>query len=387
MSLFLSVFIISKLTIALFMPHDRKTILYVITKSELGGAQGHVYDLMKSLHRDYQVHLAVGAPGLLTEKAIDLGIKVHIIANLKRKIDPANDLRSIQQCIAIIKSVKPDLVHCHSSKAGVVARIAAWICRVPVIFTAHGWGFDPRSPKLQRNIALGVEKILAPISTKIICVSESDRQLAILLKVTPSKLVVTVHNGIATEAITMAVPERQPPQLIMVARFNRAQKDQHTLMQAIAQIDRPIQLILVGTGPDWEESKNIAKQLGILDRVSFLGDRLDVPDLLADSQIFVLSTHYEGAPISILEAMRCGLPIVATNVNGIPEQVADNVTGLLVPHQDVDALTAAISSLIDDPQRRQQMGVAGRQKFIQEFTVEQMVEKTELVYRSVLSKK
>ena len=362
----------------------RKTILYIITKSELGGAQAHVYDLMRSLQRDYDVHLAVGAPGVLTEKAIDLGAKVHIIDNLKRSINPASDLKSIQQCMAIIKLVKPDLVHCHSSKAGVVARIAAWRCRVPVIFTAHGWGFDPRSPFLQRNIALSVEKILAPISTKIICVSESDRQLAISLKVTSPELVVTVHNGIENQEIATATPDRQPPKLIMVARFNRAQKDQHTLMQAIAKLTEPIELILVGTGPDWEASKTIAHDLGITDQVSFLGDRLDVPDLLADSQIFVLSTHYEGAPISILEAMRCGLPIIATEVNGIPEQVADGVTGLLVPHQDVDALAAAISSLVNDPQRRQQMGVAGNQKFAREFTVEQMVEKTELLYRSIL---
>jgi glycosyltransferase involved in cell wall biosynthesis len=351
----------------------RKTILYVITKSELGGAQAHVYDLMRSLHRDYDVHLAVGAPGVLTEKAIELGAKVHIIDNLKRSINPASDLKSIQQCVGIIKLVKPDLVHCHSSKAGVVARLAAWICRVPVIFTAHGWGFDPRSPRLQRNIALGVEKAMSPISTKIICVSESDRQLA-----------VTIHNGIANKSIATAVPERQPAKLIMVARFNRAQKDQHTLMRAIAKLTEPIELIFVGTGPDWEASKTMARDLGITDRVAFLGDRLDVPDLLADSQIFVLSTHYEGAPISILEAMRCGLPIIATNVNGIPEQVADGVTGLLVPHQDVDALATAISTLIKDPDRRQQMGIAGKHKFAKEFTVEQMIEKTELLYRSIL---
>jgi glycosyltransferase involved in cell wall biosynthesis len=363
----------------------RKTILYVITKSELGGAQAHVYDLMKSLHRDYDLHLAVGAPGVLTEKAIDLGAKVHIINNLKRSINPTSDLKSIQECVGIIKLVKPDLVHCHSSKAGVVARLAAWICRVPVIFTAHGWGFDPRSPRLQRNIALGVEKVLAPISTKIICVSESDRQLAISLKVTSPELAVTIHNGIDNKSIATAVPERQPAKLIMVARFNRAQKDQHTLMKAISKLTDPIELILVGTGPDWEASKTIAKDLGITDRVAFLGDRLDVPNLLANSQIFVLSTHYEGAPISILEAMRCGLPIIATNVNGIPEQVADGVTGLLVPHQDVDALASAISKLVKDPDRRQQMGVAGKHKFAKEFTVEQMVEKTELLYRSILN--
>jgi glycosyltransferase involved in cell wall biosynthesis len=360
----------------------RKTILYVITKSELGGAQGHVYDLIKSRYQDYNVHLAVGTPGLLTEKMAELGVKVHILPNLQRRINLPQDLQAIRQCIGVIRSIKPDLIHCHSGKAGVVARVAAWICRVPVIFTAHGWGFDPRSPRLQRNIALGVEKILAPITTKTICVSESDRQLAIALKVAAPRSIVTIHNGIVNEPIPTAVPARQPPKLIMVARFNRGQKDQHTLMQAIARLEQPI----VGTGPDWEESKNMAKDLQITDRVVFLGDRLDVPDLLADAQIFVLSTHYEGAPISILEAMRCGLPIIATNVNGIPEQVTDRVTGLLVPHQDVNALAEAIATLIADPHTRQQMGAAGYQKFLQEFTVEQMVDKTQILYRSILDR-
>ena len=115
----------------------RKTLLYVITKSELGGAQGHVSDLIASLHRDYDIHLAVGAPGLLTDKIADLGVKVHIISSLQRRISPSQDLWAIKQCVAIVKLVKPDLIHCHSSKAGVVARLAAWICRVPVVFTAH----------------------------------------------------------------------------------------------------------------------------------------------------------------------------------------------------------------------------------------------------------
>lgn len=156
-------------------------------------------------------------------------------------------------------------------------------------------------------------------------------------------------------------------------------------MKAIAQLENSVELDFVGTGPDWEESKTLAKDLNIDDRVTFLGDRLDVPGLLARSQIFVLSTHYEGAPISILEAMRCGLPVIATNVNGIPEQVTDGITGILVPHQDVAALTNAIANLTADPLTRQQMGDAGKNKFFQEFTVEQMVEKTQKLYQSILN--
>jgi glycosyltransferase involved in cell wall biosynthesis len=169
----------------------------------------------------------------------------------------------------------------------------------------------------------------------------------------------------------------------MVARFNE-QKDQTTLLKAIAQLkDDSIHLDLVGSGPSLESCKALAKSLGIENQVSFLGDRRDVPDLLAQSQIFILSTHYEGLPISILEAMRAGLPVVATSVNGIPEEVVDGKTGFLAPRQDVQALADALHTLINSPEIRQQMGKAGREKFEQEFTVERMITETREIYEAI----
>jgi glycosyltransferase involved in cell wall biosynthesis len=170
----------------------------------------------------------------------------------------------------------------------------------------------------------------------------------------------------------------------MVARFNEP-KDQATLLKAIAQLsDQSIHLDLVGSGSAWESCKDLAKSLGIQDQVSFLGDRADVPQLLAQSQIFILCTHYEGLPISILEAMRAGLPVIATKVNGIPEEVEHGKTGLLVPDKDVKEVAKALSTLIESPDLRQQMGEAGRQKFLEEFTIERMIDETRTVYEQVL---
>jgi glycosyltransferase involved in cell wall biosynthesis len=239
---------------------------------------------------------------------------------------------------------------------------------------------------LRRNIALAAEKMLAKFATKIICVSEKDRQLAIDLGVVEADRVVTIHNGIEVDVeLPVATTKAKSTQLIMVARFNKQQKDQATLMKAIQQIDRDINVLFVGAGPDLEEAKNTAKELSILSKVSFLGDRLDVPQLLAQSQIFVLSTHYEGLPISILEAMRAGLPIVATNVNGIPEQVVDGKTGLLVERQDVDGLAQAITTLVDNPTLCQKMGYEGTEKLQREFTINEMIASTKALYHSVMS--
>jgi glycosyltransferase involved in cell wall biosynthesis len=364
--------------------NDKKTLLYIITKSELGGAQGNVYDLISQFHKDNQVHLATGSHGHLTEDAIALGVPVHIISNLTRNIQLFGDFIAVKECVSLIKRIKPDIIHAHSSKAGVVARIAGKICGVPTVFTAHGWGFSPGTPKMRGKVALIVEKLLAPLTNTIICVSENDRQLALSCGVGNQNSLAVVRYGINNIPVTFANPSQQPPRLIMVARFNE-QKDQPTLLQALAKLNNPsIHLDLVGSGPDLEYSKALAKSLGIAQQVSFLGDRRDVPDLLGRSQIFILSTNYEGLPISILEAMRAGLPVVATSVNGIPEEIVHGETGLLVPHQDVDALANALASLIDSPSKRESMGKAARQKFEQEFTVERMVNNLINVYHQIL---
>lgn len=363
---------------------SQKVLLYIITKSEIGGAQANVYDLISKYYVDYEIHLMTGDLGLLTANVSNLGIKVHIIPNLKRNIQLMGDLLAIKECVSLIHKIKPDIIHAHSSKAGVVGRVAGWICKVPVVFTAHGWGFTPGTPNKRRMVALIAEKLLASLTTKLICVSENDRQLALSLGVGNKNSLVVVRYGINNIPVNRANPSQQPPRLIMVARFNE-QKDQITLLKAIAQLkDESIHLDLVGSGPFWESCKALAKLLGIENQVDFLGDRLDVADLLAQSQIFILSTNYEGLPISILEAMRAGLPVIATSVNGIPEEVVDGETGLLVPRQDVQALVDALQTLIQSPELRQQMGKAGRQKFEQEFTIERMTSEIKALYEQIL---
>jgi glycosyltransferase involved in cell wall biosynthesis len=370
------------------MPSKKPVLIYIITKSELGGAQRHVYDLISSLHKTYEIHLVVGATGWLVDMSTALGVYCHHLPILNRNINLLKDLLAISEFARLVNKIKPDLIHAHSGKPGVIARLAGAICRVPVIFTAHGWGFSPNSPTVIRNIAFVVEKLLAPLAAKIICVCESDRQLAIKSKAVAKHRLVTIHNGIEMLDLPQANPAINPLQLIMVARFTKKQKDHHTLLQAIKiikeQIKEDIKVVLVGTGPDWEQTKQTAKDLNILDNVDFVGDRLDVPNLLAQSQVFVLSTHYEGFPISVLEAMRAGLPVIATKVNGISEQVVDGLTGLLVPHLDVYSLVSAIVTLIDQPELRQTMGAEGAKKLAQQFTLDCMSSRIDNLYQSAM---
>jgi glycosyltransferase involved in cell wall biosynthesis len=361
----------------------KPVLLYVITKSDIGGAQGNVLDLIKAFRHSYEVHLAVGIRGPLSEDVEALGVPVHVLHRLTRNIKLTGDLACIQDCMALIRRLNPVVIHAHSSKAGVVARVAGWRCGVPTVFTAHGWGFSPGTPKLRRLVAFVVERLLSTISTKIICVSESDRQQALKLGVGNKRKLATVRYGIYNTTVPQANPGLEPVKMIMVARFNE-QKDQATLLRAIARLKHhQLHLNLAGSGPSFETCKALAVELGISDRLSFLGDRRDVPELLQQSQVFILSTHYEGLPISILEAMRCGLPVIGSSVNGIPEEVEQGQTGFVVPPRNPEALANALDRVLSSSELRTSMGIAAKAKFEREFTIDRMTDETQMIYAEV----
>ena len=321
----------------------------------------------------------------MSDIASSFNVKVHIIPSLKRRIDLVTDLRSLQEFIALVKQIKPDLIHAHSSKPGVIARLSGKFCNKPVIFTVHGWGFDEKAPFVRRTIALIFEKLMAPLTTKSICVCQSDYDAGVKLKIFSKQRAVVIYNGAEDVDVPNAHPDLNPPRLIMVARFDNKQKDQLTLIEAIAKLECDLSLDFVGSGVDLEQAKAYARSLKVDNKISFLGDRTDVPKLLSDAQIFVLATHYEGFPISILEAMRAGLPIVATNVNGIGEQVEHGVNGFLVPHKDSDALARALSDLIKSELDRKQMGEMSRQKFLNDFNIKQTIDKVHILYDRTLA--
>ncbi len=363
-----------------------RRILQIITKSELGGAQSHVADLLDGLQSpDTELHLATGTEGALTVRARELGAHVHLLPRLQRSLSPVKDLAAVRECAQLIRRVKPDIVHAHSSKAGVIARLAGHRTGVPVVFTVHGWGFNPGTSLASRVVAWAVEFCLAFVGARIICVSEHSRRSGLSLRVGNKAKLTTVHNGIAPGA-PQARPERVPARIVMVARFSEP-KDHATLLRAFASLQMQSEmpdcyLDLVGTGPNFEAMQELARELGI-ERVQFLGDRHDVADILSQSQIFVLSTYSEGLPISVMEAMRAGLPVVATDVGGISEEVEHGQTGFLVAKHNTNALAEALRELGCSPDLRAQMGRAARQKFEREFTRERMIAQIQQLYAQV----
>jgi glycosyltransferase involved in cell wall biosynthesis len=364
-------------------------IVFVITRSDtIGGAHVHVRDLASALRAaGHQAEVVSGgAAGPFTVALREAGVPGHLVANMVRPISPIRDLLALVQLYRLLKRLEPDLISLHSGKAGWLGRLAGRLLGVPVVFTAHGWTFSEGVSETGRKFYRLAERVAAPLARRIITVSRQDRDFALAAGVGTREQIIAVHNGMADlPAACRASPERDPARLIMVARYE-AQKDHLTLIRALASMaDRPWSLELVGGGPGEPALRSLIASHGLADRVEVHGLRGDVAERLAKCQIFVLSSNWEGLPRSILEAMRAGLPVVASDVGGVREAVVEGETGYLVPRGDAGALAERLAALLQDPARRKAMGRAGRDRYHEHFRFQRMFQETLGVYRSMLA--
>jgi len=350
----------------------------------MGGSQTHVLDLVRGFRSRFQLTLVTGEEGFLTVESRRLGIETRVVPNLVQPLRPKQDLKALRELTSLLRELQPDVLHCHTSKAGVIGRVAARATGVRAVFTAHTWSFADGTSRLWKLVGTPSERLAARWTEKIITVSDSNRALALQKQIARAEKLVTVHNGIGDSAFRARPDRNAIPQIVMVARF-APQKNQQQLLEALAQLrDLPFRLSFVGDGPTRATVEAAARQLQLAERVDFLGTRMDTERILSESSIFALATNWEGFPITILEAMRAGLPVVATDVDGVREAVNDGVTGFLVPRQDTCALCDRLRLLINDATLRAGMGAAGRKAYESEFTVTAMLRKVEAVYVSAV---
>jgi glycosyltransferase involved in cell wall biosynthesis len=359
-------------------------LTYLVTRGDsIGGAQVHVRDLATRAHHDgHHVLVVTGVPGPLTEQLAAAGVRTRICDGMLREISPHKDFSAVCSVMSILNEERPDLLSTHSSKAGVIGRIAARRAHVPVIFTAHGWAFTSGVPQPKRSIYRLIERHTARLADRIICVSQRDRELALAAGM-PANRVVTIHNGMPDiDPALHADPSRQDiVRAVMTARFDR-QKDHETLFRALLDVP-DLHLDLIGDGPSRAAMEALASELGIADRIHVVGQTPNVAEHLAAAQLFVLSSHWEGFPRSTLEAMRAGLPVIVSRVGGAAEAVEDGITGYVVGSGDRDELAVRLRELVNHPERRTTMGLAGRALYHREFTFERMYSATMEVYKSV----
>jgi glycosyltransferase involved in cell wall biosynthesis len=328
----------------------RKRLLIAITLAETGGAQSYVAHLLPALVERYDLVVAAHGPGPLLRAAEAAGARFVPLRHVARPIKLWSDLAGVVELVRLFRRERPDLVHLNSSKMGALGRVAAAIARVRVrVFTVHGWSFAPHEGRAETAYR-ALERTLAPLAWTV-CVSAGDYATAPWL----NGRAVVIPNAVDVRSMPLAAHEGEPPVVISVGRLV-APKDFATLRDALGLLDPGAwRAVIVGDGP---QSACLEGVQGL----DLLGERDDVPDLLATADVFVLPSKSEGMPISVLEAMAAGLPVVASAVGGVPEVVVDGETGFLVPPGDPEALADALGRLLADGELRRRMGAAGRRR-------------------------
>jgi glycosyltransferase involved in cell wall biosynthesis len=362
----------------------RHTVCLVCTNADRAGAPLHVMQLAKSLAHQFRVVCVFGESGPVSEELVNAGIVVHIANRMRSNISPLSDILCIFKLARILLQERVTLVHAHSSKAGLLARIAARFTGAKFCFTVHGWGFGPKRPRLQAALVWLSELFTTWLVDHYIAVSRFDEMLGRKRLAIPSRRLTMIYNGVP-DSRHRAFPSKSNV-LVMVARVH-TQKDHDTFARAIGRLRGSFEVWFVGDGTD---SSEFIERMSFLagdsrDRLRFFGVTSAVGDLLVNASVFCLASRFEGLPLSIIEAMSIGLPIVATDVGGVAEIVADEANGFVVPVEDVLRFAQAIQSLLDSPRLRDSMGSVSRNIFEQGFEERKMVEAVIGVYGKLMA--
>ena len=305
---------------------------------------------------------------------------------LKRRIAPFSDVMAVLWLARWLRRERPDVFHTHSTKAGVIGRLAGFLVGVPVVHTVHGWaGALHAGRPITRNLVALTERALAAISAQLVVVGHGDREMGLRLGIGGPDRYRVVRSGIDVESTSRSehrsrdrarsafgVDDRSVV-IGMVARM-APQKDHQTALAAFARLAaqrQDVALVLIGDGPgrDDVEADIARRRLG--DRVRTFGHRSDAAELASGFDIALLASHWEGVPRSLVEAAAAGVPLVATDVGSVADIVVDDVTGFLVDGNDVEALVARLGKLVDDPALRTRLGRAAAERS-RDFSADRM---------------
>jgi glycosyltransferase involved in cell wall biosynthesis len=376
-----------------------KRVLHLIGDSAFGGDTLYLFALAVRM-REYggEVYVGTTAPETVC-MAQQKGFAVIELPALKREINPRDDLRALRQVFRACRKNRFDLVHTHTSKPGIVGRIAARLAGVPcVVHTIHGFSFHERSSWLEWLAYTNLERIAGLFCDLAISVNQEDRATALKQWILKREKVVTVPNGVDTKrfqtpfdrkAVREALGVAEDEVLVGCVGRMAEQKDPRTFLEAaklLIRVRPNVRCIFVGDGPLFEEMKSFADGLNLGDRLLLPGFRRDVENILRALDVFVLNSLWEGMPFALLEAMCVGLPIVVTNIKGNRE-CADESCSLLVRPKSPDEIKDGVLRLVDNSELAAGLGQRARQRFEENFAEERMLEKTFALYEKVLSRK
>jgi len=375
----------------------RALVLHVAETAGWAGGETYLRTLATGLDPGrFRLSVAVPEDGPLVERLAALGVPSHRVPLADRLLSPA----ALAALAGLFRRQRPAVVQSHGARSNVYTRLAARMAGVPVVLsTVHNSLFDYDVPRLRRAGYLLAERLTSPLADAVIAVSGAvARDLVGRYRLSEGK-VVTIRNGIDAEAFVAgrhagdlrAALELAPGDRIigLTARMT-AQKGHRYLLGALpALVERMPRLrcLFVGDGPLRAELEHEAARLGVAGVCRFTGARSDVADVVSLFDVAVLPSLSEGLPFALLEAMALGKPVVATDVGGNPEVVADGETGFIVPPRHPEALARAITILLEQPLTARAMGQRGGARVRERFTLTQMHESLERLYVSTLQRK
>ncbi len=383
------------------MASRRPKIVHLITRLELGGAQQNtLYCVEQHDRMRFAVGLWAGEGGILDARARSMEeADVRIVPWLVHPIDPARDAIAVTRLASLLRDV--DLVHTHSSKAGILGRAAARLAGVPgIVHTVHGWSFNDVQPAVTRRFYVEAERAAARVTDRIVCVARFDRERGLGAGIGHPSQYRIVRSGIDPRLYVAPEGTRERvrralgagPQDVVVgsiANF-KPQKGPLDFVEAARRArlrDPRLRFFIAGDGDLRPAAERAIADAGLGDAVHLLGWRDDVPELLAAMDIFLLTSLFEGLPRVVLQAMAASVPVVATDTGGVAEVVLDGKTGRLVPPGDPAAAAEAIVALAEHTDTRRRFAASARALLGAEFDSGRMVRDLEDLYDDVLERK
>jgi glycosyltransferase involved in cell wall biosynthesis len=376
----------------------------------MGGPALHVSYLSAGLReRGYETILVAGNVGQgeqsMAYVADDLGVPVVTIPHLHREISPVRDLLATIRLARIIRAERPAILHTHTAKAGAVGRVAALLAgrrRPPIIVhTFHGHVLRGYFGRLWTGVFRLLERVLARITDVLVAVSPEVRDELVAFGVAPATKFRVIRLGIELdERLSPDGAARAETRRVMGVADERFVVGWIGRMTAVKRTDVVLEsfrrlrdegvdavLCMVGDGPDRHSVENLAGGLGIMRDSLFPGYQEDVGPFFAAFDVFVLPSGNEGTPVTAIEALASGCPVVATRVGGVPDVVTDGEDGFLVDPGDVEGLAASLARLANDPALRARMGGAGRERMRSRYAVDRLIDDVDRLYRELLQQK
>ena len=374
-------------------------ILHVITHLPIGGAQDNTLYTVELLDKEkYDISLCCNLDGDLVERAKKIeAIKLFDISFLCREVSPYRDIRAFLSLYKLFKEEDFTIIHTHSSKAGLLARLAAVLNKTPiVIHTIHGFAFNDFMNGLKKNFFIYLEKLLAKWTDVLITVSNLNKKKIIDLNITHENKIKNIYSGIDLRLFTNKRNDDFRKELnlendhLLLGSVGRLsdQKDPITMIEAFGIISKPFpnaHLALVGDGKLKGKILEKIDKLKLNGKVHLTGNKNNPWSVYHSMDLFIMSSIYEGLGRSITEALSCGVPVVCTDVEGVPEIVRDNITGILVRPKDSNKLADAIIRTLNDMETAKKMAEEGRRFVNDNFDVNKMVNDIDSLYNTLTS--